>query len=261
MLFKSLIMSNSKIKNSNSKFQTNTNSKYSGVAELWAIEDSLAGYNRDLVKKLSGFFDNRRNILEFGAGIGTLARLWQKETGTIPECLEIDPNLSQVIRDRGLVCYDNLDEINSKYDGIYTSNVLEHIENESIVLRQLHGQLKYGGIIAIYVPAFMCLYSSMDLAVGHYRRYRAKELCKLLETSGFKVIHHSYADGVGFFIWLFLKLRGSKGGEGLSNHKALAAYDKFIYPVSSFLDRLGIKYLFGKNIMVIAKKIDSDCEF
>lgn len=254
MLFKILIMSKLTIQAPATKFQTNTDTNYSGAAELWAIEDSLAGYNNNLVKKLSSFFDNHHRVLEFGAGIGTLARLWQKKTGMMPECLEIDQNLSQVIRDRGLVCYDNLDEINWEYDGIYTSNVLEHIEHEEIILRQLYEKLKYGGVIAVYVPAFMCLYSNMDLAVGHYRRYRSKELCNLLESVGFKVIHHSYADGVGFFIWLLLKLRGSKGGVELSNHKILAAYDKFIYPFSSFLDGLGIKYLFGKNLMVVAKK-------
>jgi len=235
-------------------FQTSTDTNYSGSNELWAIEGSLIKYNLDLVNKLSSFFNNRLRVLEFGAGIGTLARLWGIKTGTMPECLEIDQNLNQVIQSRKLICYNSMDDIEGEFDGIYTSNVLEHIENDQVVLDQLYAKLKNGGVIAVYVPAFMCLYSNMDLAVGHYRRYSSSELCNKLKAAGFKVTHRSYSDAIGFFVWWYLKIRGSKVGSELSNHKALAAYDKFVYPISSFLDGLGLKNFIGKNLLVVAKK-------
>lgn len=236
------------------KFQTLDDTNYSGASELWAIEASLGNYNLKLVNKLSSFFHNCSNVLEFGAGIGTLARLWELHTGVKPQCLEIDQNLSRVVKERGFICYDNLDSIPCKLDGIYTSNVLEHIVDDELILSKLHSKLNERGVIAVYVPAFMCLYSSMDMAVGHYRRYNSKELCRKLETAGFKVTHRSYSDSIGFFIWWYLKMCGSSEGAELSNNQALTAYDKFIYPISSIFDALGLKYFLGKNLLVVAEK-------
>ncbi len=237
-----------------SQFQTASETAYSGAAELWAIEGALKKYNQDLVSKLSQYFKGSSRILEFGAGIGTLARIWSEKTHIKPECLEIDINLQKIVLERGLVCYGDLNDADGIFDGIYTSNVLEHIEHDEEILRQLNDRLKVGGIIAVYVPAFMCLYSSMDLAVGHYRRYGARELCQKLESAGFTVKHQSYSDSIGFLVWWYLKKRGSKGGNELSNHRALSMYDKLIYPLSSFIDFIGFKYLFGKNLLVVAKK-------
>ena len=240
--------------NKKTSLQTASDTNYAGVAELWAIEESLKKYNADVVHKLTRFFNNRLRILEFGAGIGTLAELWSNKTGITPECLEIDVDLNRVIQERGFICYENLDDIGGLFDGIYTSNVLEHIEDDGAILGKLYEKLEENGILAVYVPAFMCLYSNMDLAVGHYRRYTAKDLCGKLESSGFEIIHQSYSDGVGFFVWLYLKMRNRHGGGELSNYKMLSIYDKFVYPISCFFDAVGIKRLFGKNLLVIAKK-------
>jgi hypothetical protein len=240
--------------NSSNKFQTSSETSYSGAAELWAIENALSTYNQKIVSKISGFFTTSSRILEFGAGIGTLARIWGQQTNTKPECLEIDPNLQRIIRDRGLSCYGRLEDIGGLFDGIYTSNVLEHIEDDCFTLSQLYDKLKEGGIIAVYVPAFMALYSNMDLAVGHYRRYRMNELSQKLQNAGFRITYQSYSDSIGFFVWWCLKMRGSNGGDELSNHRALSIYDKYIYPLSSLFDSLGFKYFFGKNLLMVAKK-------
>ena len=235
-------------------FQNSRDTSYSGEAELWAIEKSLTKYNRDLVSKLSDYFKSCVRVLDFGAGVGTLATLWAKATGIAPECLEIDQNLNKVVQARGFVCYDNLGVIGGVFDGIYTSNVLEHIEEDQVILGQLFGKLKQGGVIAIYVPAFMCLYSSMDIAVGHYRRYSSNDLCGKLQSVGFKVLSLRYSDSLGFFIWWYLKLRGAKSQNQLSNFRMLAIYDKFIYPISRFFDEIGFKYFLGKNLLVVAEK-------
>jgi hypothetical protein len=31
-------------------------------------------------------------------------------------------------------------------------------------------------------------------------------------------------------------------------------YDNWLYPVSRLLDRLGLRHLFGKNLLVVARK-------
>jgi 2-polyprenyl-3-methyl-5-hydroxy-6-metoxy-1,4-benzoquinol methylase len=104
--------------------------------------------------------------------VGTLAQNWEVKTGIKPECLEIDNSLRTMLVDRGFKCHDKPESVTKTYDGIYTSNVLEHIEDDVETLRKIHGMLKPGCNLVIYVPAFMCLYSELDSSIGHYRRYQ-----------------------------------------------------------------------------------------
>lgn len=221
---------------------------YPGLNELLSIEKNLTNYNSDIVSKLSHFLKNGE-ILEFGAGIGTLAEIWKKQTGIAPDCLEIDNKMAQAVRARGFVCYTALDEVTKKYDGIYSSNVLEHIEDDLATLEKLHELLKEKGLIAIYVPAFALLYSGLDASVGHVRRYSKRDLIQKLTAANFKIIQCHFADSIGFFASLALKFFGYR-----NNPKTFLFYDRYLYPLSMVLDRCGLKNFFGKNLLVIAQK-------
>jgi hypothetical protein len=102
----------------------------------------------------------------------------------------------------------------------------------------------------------MVLFGKFDSDVGHYRRYDKKDIVKKLESANFEIVEASYADSIGFFAWLANNILISrnnnvKGAESVNRFKF---YDSYIYPISKFMDSLGLKYLFGKNILVIARK-------
>lgn len=234
-----------------SSAQNDLNSDYAGIAELWANEAALAGYNADIVVKLSRHAPGARRVLEFGAGIGTLARGWAQKTGVQPECLEIDTRMRQVLAERGLVCHASLASVGGDFDVIYTSNVLEHIEDDVAALTALKSHLKPGGMLAIYVPAFMALYSEFDAAIGHYRRYEKAELREKLQRAGYDIVECTYADSIGFLAWLSVKWRKRQSVGDQSG--ALRVYDRYIFPVSKLLDAVGFRHLFGKNLLVIAR--------
>lgn len=226
-----------------------------GIDVLYTDEKLLKKYNMDIVSKLSQYSNTKTDVLDFGAGIGTLAKLWYLTTTVKPECVEIDENLRNILIERKFNCYSNIDSIHKEFDVIYTSNVLEHIKDDTGALKKLHSKLKTNGIIAIYVPAFMCIYSGLDFAVGHYRRYKKKELVHKLYLAGFKIKKCYFVDSLGFFSSLVMKLYGYKKEEKLMHDKIKKNYDKYIYPLSRLLDFLGLKFLFGKNLLVIATKI------
>ncbi len=236
------------------KFQSDVKVDYAGIDELWANEKFLSNYNLDIVNKLSKFSNVNSEVLEFGAGLGTLSKIWYFLKKSKPECLEIDSSLQKILLDRGFICYKNLEEINKTYDVVYTSNVLEHIEDDAKVLKKLHTIIKVNGFLAIYVPAFMCLYNQLDSYVGHYRRYEKDELVKKLLEANFNIKECYYVDSIGFFAWLSLRLKGYGDNNKLGSGNSLKIYDKVIYPISAVLDWLGFKYLFGKNLLVIAQK-------
>jgi 2-polyprenyl-3-methyl-5-hydroxy-6-metoxy-1,4-benzoquinol methylase len=238
------------------KYQSSDNLDYSGTKELLIDEQYLNNYKNSIVIKILKHFKSTDKVLEYGAGVGTLARNWELKTGIKPDCIEIDSTLRSMLINRGFKCYDKPESVMKFYDGIYTSNVLEHIENDEEALKKIHAMLKPDCNLVIYVPAFMCLYSGLDSSIGHYRRYHKKEILEKLRKNKYTVIDSHYVDSIGFFASLAIKFFGYKGRLSLGDKRSLLIYDKYIYPISSILDTLGLRYFFGKNILVVARKIE-----
>jgi SAM-dependent methyltransferase len=233
------------------------------IKELMNTERCMLIYNSSIAKKISKNFPCKGNLLEYGAGIGTLATLFQATKGLKPKCLEVDLNLKRVLVDRGFKCYDNIQQIDELFDGVYTSNVLEHIEDDVHVLQQIRSVMKPQSNLVVYVPAFQCLYSSWDNSVGHHRRYNKKELLFKLDVAGFDVTKVIYVDTLGFFasfvarIFRYKKSAELKDEKIASYHVAdarvLIFYDRLFYRVSRIFDFIGFRYIFGKNILAVAK--------
>lgn len=231
--------------------QSNINSKYSGTNLLLRGEEDLKSYNKWIISKFlrNVQVSNQTKVLDFGAGIGTLSKLFFDATGLKPECVEIDPEQRAVIEKNGYKSYSMLDEISKKYDLIFTSNVLEHIEDDIRALSDIKSKLLSSGSLIIFVPAFEVIWSAMDDRVGHHRRYKKESLLKKLESSGYTVKQVSYCDSLGFILSFIFKYLGNKNGEPSS--ASLKLYDRFLLPVSRVMDVL-VCGKFGKNILAIA---------
>jgi SAM-dependent methyltransferase len=243
------------------KFQTLDNPAYSGSQELLDSESNLIAYSTDIVRMFYKRADLHRQfelrsgkILEFGSGTGFLAEIFRAEFGLEPDCIEIDPKLISKIEKKGFHCFQSIDERSHDYAFIYTSNVLEHIPDDQKTLNDLYSALESGGTLGVYVPAHELLFSQMDEEVGHVRRYSKLELEQKLKNAGFLIQSSSYADSLGFLATLIVKFLGYKKSGNLGSAKSLQMYDKYIFPISKLLDNLGLRFMLGKNIIVIAKK-------
>ena len=245
-----------------SKKQSQESDHYFGKIELSIGENSLESYNKFIIKKFIQHaniqYENKvreeAQILDFGAGIGSLAMIWKEMSGQSVECLEIDPIQIGEITKRGFICWNSIEKIPHKFDFIYTSNVLEHIEDDIESLKNLAYILESNCRIGIYVPAFNILFSDLDRSVGHYRRYSKKELVNKVSISGFKVVYCQYVDSIGFFASLLIKILGWKSVGNIGSPQSLKLYDKFIFPISRIIDRITLGRLLGKNLIMIAEK-------
>jgi SAM-dependent methyltransferase len=228
----------------------NASYEYEG-AEMLQLAGILPNYNRSIALMACRYGAGAQSVLDFGAGTGVLSQA-VRELGLTPLCLEPDARQRDGLVRQGFATISSLDEVaDASLDFIYSSNVLEHIEDDVAALADLRRKLRPGGRLLLYVPAFQSLYSSMDRAVGHYRRYDRLMLGEKLRTAGFAVEDLYYADVLGYFVTrLYMRI----GNDTTKiNPFTLGIYDRFIFPVSSFLEKLG-RLPVGKNIVGIARK-------
>jgi hypothetical protein len=71
-------------------------------------------------------------------------------------------------------------------------DVLEHVEDDTGFLNEIHRCLTPSGRLYMTVPAMPWLWSYDDVAAGHYRRYTLRELTTKLQKGGFSVLFSSY---------------------------------------------------------------------
>jgi SAM-dependent methyltransferase len=221
---------------------------YSGAKNL-EVMASAVNYNRFLTELVLRYARKGDRVLDFGAGIGTFAGR-VKAAGYTVRCVEIDHDQAAHIAGSGISVVRALDEIESRsVDYIYTLNVLEHIEDDVGVLRELRQRLAPGGRMLVYVPAYQVLYSSMDRKVGHFRRYTLESLRQAIHAAGLTMEAGKYVDSLGFFASLAYRYFGNESGD--LNEKALIAYDRVAFPLSRAAD-LACGRVFGKNVFLVA---------
>lgn len=229
--------------------------KYPGTENLFLVETALARYNAWVVDKFISSFRGRQGsgtrVLDFGSGLGTLSRIFYQKTGIRPDAFDIDAMHRAEMEKSGFMAYANLDDMPSGYDLIFTSNVLEHIEDDTGTLRAIRAKLAVNGTLLVYVPAFAFLWTSMDDKVEHCRRYSRDDLCAKLRDAGYIVESTAYCDCVGFVLSLLFKPFDRPNAP--LPIRSLAFFDRFLLPFDKILDPLFQK-LFGKNLYVVARK-------
>jgi len=235
-----------------SKETHNEEFSYTGLDELF-ISENMNNYNQFIVASAMKYFKEDDNIVDFGAGIGSLAMIFRDRFSKTVLCIEIDKVNQRYLKERNLFFHKNLNELQGKVDAIFSSNVLEHILNDVEILQKMKSQLKEGGTIFLYLPAKQVLWSELDSAVGHYRRYEKRELRDKCALAGLDVVLIEYADSIGFFASLLMKYVGYNPKNGIGSARSLLFYDKYIFHFSRFLDKLLLKHFFGKNIILVAK--------
>lgn len=228
---------------------------YTGADELYLLQDMVV-YNNHIAQIFSNSLNSKANILDFGAGIGTITSIVKKKMPNQHiDCLEIDPEQRAILSQKNFKVFSDISEIPENfYTGVFSSNVLEHIEHDVEVLKQLNTKLQSGAKLIFWVPAFMCLWSSLDDRVEHYRRYTRRSLAQTFEAAGFVVEKTYYADSLGFFVALLTKiLEKRQSQKQLMTAKTIWFYDRLLFPVSKILD-IAVSKILGKNVVIVAHK-------
>jgi SAM-dependent methyltransferase len=139
-----------------------------------------------------------QRVLEIGAGIGNLTRALIRgrkryaATDINPEHLARltsrfphRPNLE--IRSCDLTRTEDFAPFTGAMDTVICLNVLEHIEDDRGGLGNIYSALDRGGRAILLVPEGQSVFGTIDVALGHFRRYSEAELKGKMEGAGFQV--------------------------------------------------------------------------
>ena len=190
--------------------------------------------------------------MDFGAGIGTFSKRL-RSAGYQVKCIEPDRAQRARLEEQGFDTYANVTSVpDESVSFIFSLNVFEHIEHDTAAIREVRQKIKPGGTLLIYVPAFECLWTSLDEKVHHCRRYTKRSLRRLVEQGGFTIEHIGYADCLGFIAALGFRML-NRSASALTG-TAISFYDRWLFPPSRVLDKLFGRW-FGKNVYVLCRRV------
>ena len=195
------------------------------------------------------------DILEIGAGCGSFTRNYIKTDFQNITLTELDKKNIQDLNRKFKnfknvkVLNTTINKIENEYDTILYLHVLEHIKDDQDEIREATKRLKKGGHLLIMVPAHQKIYSNLDRAVGHYRRYE-REFFKE-ELTELKRVRLFSLDIIGYLLYFLNKIFFKE--EIFPSSLKIFIWDKICTPLTAIIDRL-TNYNYGKCIIAIYKK-------
>jgi len=226
---------------------------------LEALEDAV--HYRDWLFAAAAPHLGRR-VLEVGSGTGTMTACVADRDRVV--ALEVDPEYAEQLRRRfgalenivvvlgSATDRDTMLRAAAGVDSAMSFNVMEHIADDLVALRNVRDVLPSGGRFFCFVPAFPSLYGTMDRALGHVRRYTKTEIVDKMRRAGFVIADVHHFNLPGFFVWLVngrvLRSRGAAGGS-----RSVLAYDRLIVPMSRKLEQRW-RPPFGQSLVVVGER-------
>ena len=201
------------------------------------------------------------NVLEIGAGIGSVTRLLCNPDMKRWVAMEPDLSMCQKLRqmaERGelekncVVRVGTIENLNPAelFDSILYIDVLEHIKDDRRELEKAVHHLEPNGHLIVLAPAHPSLFTPFDASIGHFRRYTLSGLATL-SPPGAKMILSRYLDCIGLLASLGNRLFLHSSNPTL---KQIKFWDSWLVRTSVRVDPL-FNFKLGKSVIAIWQKI------
>jgi SAM-dependent methyltransferase len=240
---------------------------FAELARLEACNFWFRARNRLIVQALRRHFPQARSLLEIGCGTGFVLagiaaalpqlRLCGSEqlSAGLPFARRRLPGADLFQMDARAIPFA------AEFDVVGAFDVLEHIEEDELVLAQIFKALRPGGGVLLSVPQHGWLWSRADDHACHVRRYGAAELRRKVEAAGLRV-----RLATSFVAWLLPLLALSRwrnrrraGGDfdplaELRLGGAANAVLEKILDLERASIALGVRYPAGGSLLLVAEK-------
>jgi ubiquinone/menaquinone biosynthesis C-methylase UbiE len=212
--------------------------------------------------------EKKLSILNVGAATGHTSKLLE-EFGEVVS-IEYDTDCFQFTKERLNINIINASATelpfgDNQFDMVCCFDVIEHIEEDGLAVKEMARVCKKDGHVHITVPAFMELWSTHDEVNHHFRRYRIPQLQGLFEQLGGRIDYSTYFSAFLFIpLYVFrnttriFKLDWFRKGSG-SDFTIISKQgfmDKILYQIFN-IERFWLKkftFPFGSSILFSWKK-------
>lgn len=164
-------------------------------------------------KMLTPFLPNYSKILDAGCGAGGNMEFMGKYGSVVG--IDISKEMIEHCCMRGLsaTCgsIENTPFADGDFDVILCLDVLEHLPDEELVLRELKRVVRSGGIMVFSVPAFDWLWGTHDDQNNHFRRYNYRQVVRILKKADLTILRSTYFNFFLLpFIWCVRRLSADR---------------------------------------------------
>lgn len=237
------------------------------IEKLTAVEDRHFWFRqrgRLIVNMLRRFAPGMKSFLEIGCGTGyVLAAIAQAYPAVrlaggdgIASCLEaaarrLDERVALYQMDACQIPF------RAEFDAVGAFDVLEHVERDEVAIDGIFEVLRPGGVLLATVPQHPRLWSGVDDAARHYRRYRRGELDRKLVKRGFSVLLSTSFMSLLLPPMALLRLvpgRGENARTGLEVISALNALFDAVFAFEVFLIGKGARFPIGGSRLIVATR-------
>lgn len=243
-----------------------SNESYAGLAEAEDANFWFVARNALILWAIDRYFPRFESLLEVGCGTGFvlsgIARRYPQARLTGSEVLTAGlAHAARRVPGAALLQMDaRRCPFIQEFDVVAAFDVIEHVVEDEEILASLYRAARPGAGCLITVPQHAWLWSPVDEAAHHVRRYTAAELHRKIERAGFRILRSTS------FVSLLLpalllsrqtaRRRPTKPGEGeLRIHPALNRLLLGAMTTERWLIQRGLNLPVGGSRLVIAQKI------
>ena len=214
---------------------------------------------RLIISVLDKYVKQKQRVLDIGCGAGTLSFYLADKVKSVTG-IDISKKAVDACKETAVSLkiknthFKVLDFPSQKLSGIYDfiifSEVIEHIPDDKLALKDINKLLSPNGLLFISTPSIdaplhrLGVTKDFDKRVGHVRRYSEKVLIDLLEANGFKIIEINKTEGI---IRNFLFVDPAAG-------KFVRFVKYFLSDIITFLDNVTIPLFGFSNFIIVAGK-------
>ncbi|MFN6129421.1 MAG: class I SAM-dependent methyltransferase [Planctomycetota bacterium] len=169
-----------------------------GNSICFEVEESSYWFRHrnNLIKRLYAKYASGTRMYDIGGGNGIVTK-YLSDHGE--SCVLVEPGRSGALnaRRRGIenVVQSTLQDagfLDGAIENVGLFDVVEHIQDDHLFLKDLGRYQKRGSLAFITVPSLRFLWSSEDTLAGHYRRYTKKSLETVLNSTGYDMFYCTY---------------------------------------------------------------------
>jgi SAM-dependent methyltransferase len=228
-------------------------------AETLEIMAAAPRYNRWQFERIARFLGRR--VLEIGAGIGNISAHIVEGRRECVVLTDTDEYYRERLRRRFAqhpeVSVENLtlpaEDAGERFrpsavDTVVALNVVEHIRDDRGAVRSMASVVKPGGRVIILVPALPELYGSLDVELGHERRYTRAEVADIVRGAGLSLEALSWFNPVGAVGW-WLNARVRRASRIPIGQ--LRVFDSIV-PILRVGDRVPLP--FGQSLIAVGRR-------